>query len=94
MANPKPIAEVLITEGFEPLEALESRIEVVIERHRSVQKEQHAAEQDATRLQEIVSEKEDQIVRLTRDLVAAQAERDQVRSRIKALLERLEAIEE
>ena len=94
MANLEPIAEVRATEGFEPLEALESRIEVVIERHRSVQKEQHAAEQDATRLQEIVSEKEDQIVRLTRDLVEAQAKRDRVRSRIKALLERLEAIEE
>ena len=94
MVNPKPVAEVLVTEGFELLEALESRIEVVIERYRSVQKEQHAAEQDATQLQETVSEKEDQIVRLTRDLAEAQAERNRVRSRIEALLERLEAIEE
>ena len=94
MANPEPIAEVLVTEGFEPLKALESRIEVVIERYRSVQKEQHGAEQDATRLQEIVSEKEDQIVRLTRGLAEAQVQRDRVRSRIEALLERLEAIEE
>jgi septal ring factor EnvC (AmiA/AmiB activator) len=81
-------------EGFEPLEALESRIEVAIERYRSAQQGQHAAEQEASRLQEIVSEKEDQIVRLTRDLAEAQAERDRVRSRIEALLQRLEAIEE
>ena len=53
-----------------------------------------AAEQDATRLQEIVSEKEDQIARLTRDLAEAKAERNRVRSRIEALLERLEAIKE
>ena len=83
-----------VVKGFEPLEALESRIEDAIERYRSAQQGQHAAEQEANRLQDIVSEKEDEIVRLTRDLAEAQAERDRVRSRIEALLERLEAIEE
>ena len=54
----------------------------------------HAAEQAATRLQKIVAEEKDQIARLTRDLAEAQTERERVQSRIKALLERLEAIEE
>ena len=90
----KLIVAESVTEDVEPLEALESRIEVAIERYQSVQQERHAAEQDATRLQEIVSEKEDQIARLTRDLAEAKAERNRVRSRIEALLERLEAIKE
>ncbi len=81
-------------EGFKPLETLESRIEDAIERYRSAQQAQQAAEQEAGRLQGIVSEKEEQIVRLTRDLAEAQAERDRVRSRIEALLQRLETIEE
>ncbi len=83
-----------VSEGFEPLEALESRIEDAIERYHSARQGHQAAEQEASRLQDIVSEKEDEIVRLTRDLAEAQAERDRVRSRIEALLERLEAIEE
>ena len=45
-------------------------------------------------MQKIVAEEEDQIARLTRDLAEAQTERERVQSRIKALLERLEAIEE
>ena len=90
----KLIVSESVTEDVEPLEALESRIEVVMERYQSVQQGRHAAEQDATRLQEIVSEKEGQIARLTRDLAEAQAERNRVRSRIEALLERLEAIAE
>ncbi len=81
-------------EDFKPLETLESRIEDAIERYRSAQQGQQAAEQEAGRLQEIVSEKEEQIVRLTRDLAEVQAERDRVRSRIEALLQRLETIEE
>ena len=81
-------------EGFKPLTTLESRIEDAIERYRSAQQTQQAAEQEAGRLQGIVSEKEEQIVRLTRDLAEAQAERDRVRSRIEALLQQLETIEE
>lgn len=81
------------TKGLEPLETLESSIAEAIERYHSARQGKRAAEQEAGRLQEVVSEKEDCIVRLTQDLAELQAERDRVRSRIETLLERLETIE-
>jgi len=79
-------------ENFDSLLELESRIEGIADRFREARRLQQAAEQNASRLERVVSDQEQKIERLRAELEELRGERRQVRERIETLLGRIDSL--
>jgi septal ring factor EnvC (AmiA/AmiB activator) len=79
-------------DNFDSLLELEARVQGIAERFGEARRAQHDAEQTAARLERVVSEQDQKIVRLQAEIDELRNERDQVRSRIEALLGRIESL--
>ena len=81
-------------EALASLERLESRIHGTIDLLRSARRGETAAEQEAERLKQRLSEKERELERLKMELKELRSEREQVRQRVEALLDQVEQLAE
>jgi FtsZ-binding cell division protein ZapB len=79
-------------ENFDSLLELESRIEGIADRFREARRLQQAAEQNASRLERVVSDQEQKIERLRAELEELRGERRQVRERVETLLGRIDSL--
>ena len=79
-------------ENFDSLLELESRIEGIADRFREARRLQQAAEQNASRLERVVSDQEQKIERLRAELEELRGERRQVRERIETVLGRIDSL--
>lgn len=77
---------------FDSLLELESRIEGIADRFREARRLQHGAEQNAARLERVVSDQEQKIERLRAEVEQLRGERNQVRERIETLLGRIDSL--
>ena len=77
-----------------PLEQLEKRILDMVEQLREARRKQAAADQEISRLRAAVADKEKQLERLSAEQAQVESGKQQVRSRIESLLDRLDSIEE
>ena len=78
--------------GLAVLDKLENRLKGAIEQFRRACQRQMDAERDATEAKIQLTQKEDEIQRLMREVEELSSERDQVRQRIETLLGRVEAL--
>lgn len=81
-----------VPRGLAVLDQLENRLQGAIEQFRGSRQRQMAAERDAAEAKIQLSQKEDEIQRLVREVEELCSERDQVRQRIEALLGQVEAL--
>lgn len=81
-----------VVDSFDSLLELESRIQGMADRFREARRLQQAAEQNASRLERIVSEQEQRIERLQAEIEELRSERRQVRERIETLLVRIDSL--
>ena len=79
--------------GLAALDQLENRLQGAIEQFQGSRKRQLDAERDATEAKGLLSEKDDEIERLAREVGQLRGERDQVRKRIETLLSQVEALD-
>jgi chromosome segregation ATPase len=79
--------------GLAALDQLENRLQGAIEQFQGSRKRQLDAERDATEAKGLLSKKDDEIERLTREVEELRGERDQVRKRIETLLSQVEALD-
>ena len=80
-------------DALRSLDKLENRIQGAISRIRDAEDKQSAAEAEAQRLQGLVAEKDTEIERLNSEVAEMRAERDEVRGRIEALVERIDSLD-
>ncbi len=80
-------------DALHSLDKLENRIQSAISRIRDAEDKQSAAEAEAQRLQELFAEKDTEIERLNSEVAEMRAERDAVRGRIEALVERIDSLD-
>ena len=81
-------------DALQALDKLEGRIQGAIERFRTAQRDRSEAEKEAARVKSLFAEKDSEIERLRAQAGELRLERDEVRSRIEALLEKIEALAE
>ena len=81
-------------DALQALDKLEGRIQGAIERYRTAQRERSEAEKEAALVKSLFAEKDSEIERLRAQAGELRLERDEVRSRIEALLEKIEALAE
>ncbi len=81
-------------DALQVLDKLEGRIQGVVERLRTAQRERSEAEKEAARVKSLFAEKDSEIERLRAQVSELRSERDEVCSRIEALLEKIETLAE
>ena len=81
-----------VLEEADSLLELESRVQGIADRFSDARRMQREAEQNAVRLESLVSEQEQKIARLESELRDLRSERRQVRERIEAVLSRIESL--
>jgi FtsZ-binding cell division protein ZapB len=79
-------------DNFDSLQELEARIQGIAERFQEARRAQQAAEQNAARLEGVVSEQDQKIVALQAEIEELRNERHQVRGRIETLLGKIESL--
>jgi FtsZ-binding cell division protein ZapB len=79
-------------DNFDSLLELENRIQGIADRFGEARRLQQTAEQNATRLERVVSEQEQTIERLRAEIEQLRGERHQVRERIETLLARIDSL--
>lgn len=90
--EPEISARETAADNFDSLLELEHRIEGIVERFSEARRLQQAAEQNAARLERLLSEQEHRIARLNGELDELRSERQRVRERIETLLGRIESL--
>ncbi len=90
--EPEITASEAAVDNFDSLLELEERIQGISDRFSEARRAQQAAEQTAARLESVVSDQDQKIVRLQAEVEELRNERDQVRERIEALLARIESL--
>jgi len=80
------------TDNFDSLLELEDRIQGIADRFGEARRLQQAAEQNAARLERVVSEQEQKIAHLRAEIEELRSERRQVRERIETLLARIDSL--
>lgn len=78
--------------GLAVLDQLENRLQGAIEQFRGSRQRQMVAEQDAAKAKNQLTQKEEEIQRLAREVEELCSVRDQVRQRIETLLGQVEAL--
>jgi chromosome segregation ATPase len=75
-------------------QALEEKIYRTIEMYKAVRQAQTAAERDAQRLRQQLTERDEQVIALRRETVQLRKEREEIRGRVEKMLEQIESIAE
>jgi FtsZ-binding cell division protein ZapB len=81
-------------DALQVLDKLESRIQGAIGRLRTAERERSEAEKEAARVKSLFAEKDSEIERLLAQASELRSERDEVRKRVEALLEKIETLAE
>ncbi len=81
-------------DALQALDKLESRIQGAIGRLRTAERERSEAEKEAARVKSLFAEKDSEIERLLAQAGELRSERNEVRKRIEALLEKIENLAE
>ncbi len=81
-------------DALQVLDKLESRIQGAIGRLRTAERERSEAEKEAARVKSLFAEKDSEIERLLAQAGELRSERNEVRKRIEALLEKIENLAE
>jgi chromosome segregation ATPase len=81
-----------LNDSFDSLLELENRIEGIAGRFNEARRLQQAAEQNASRLERVVSEQQQRIESLQAEIEELRGERGQVRQRIEGLLARIDSL--
>lgn len=79
--------------GLAALDQLENRLQGAIEQFQGSRQRQLDAERDATEAKSLLTKKDEEIERLTREVEELRGERDQVHKRIETLLSQVEALD-
>lgn len=90
--EPETTTSEAAVENFDSLQELEDRIQGIADRFSEARRAQQAAEQTAARLESVVTDQDQKIVRLQAEIEELRNERNQVRERIEALLGRIESL--
>ncbi len=80
-------------DALRSLDRLENCIQGAVNRLRGAEEKRVAAEQEGERLQALFAEKDSEIERLNNELGELRSERDEVRGRIEALVERIDGLD-
>jgi FtsZ-binding cell division protein ZapB len=81
-------------DALQVLDKLENRIQGAIGRLRTAERERSEAEKEAARVKSLFAEKDSEIERLLAQAGELRSERDEVRKRVEALLEKIETLAE
>ena len=81
-------------DALQVLDKLENRIQGAIGRLRTAERERSEAEKEAARVKSLFAEKDSEIERLLAQASELRSERDEVRKRVEALLEKIETLAE
>ena len=81
-------------DALQVLDKLESRIQGAIGRLRTAERERSEAEKEAARVKSLFAEKDSEIERLLAQAGELRSERNEVRKRIEALLEKIDNLAE
>ena len=90
--EPETTTSQSAVDNFDSLLELEERIQGIADRFAEARRAQQSAEQAAARLESIVSEHDEKIVRLQVEIEELRNERNKVRARIETLLGRIESL--
>jgi hypothetical protein len=75
-------------------QALEEKVYRTIEMYKAARQAQAAAERDAQRLRQQLSERDEQLVAMRRETVQLRKEREEIRGRVEKMLEQIDSIAE
>jgi len=75
-------------------QALEEKVYRTIEMYKAARQAQTAAERDAQRLRQQLSERDEQLVAMRREAVQLRKEREEIRGRVEKMLEQIDSIAE
>jgi uncharacterized coiled-coil DUF342 family protein len=75
-------------------QALEEKVYRTIEMYKAARQAQTAAERDAQRLRQQLSERDEQLVAMRREAVHLRKEREEIRGRVEKMLEQIDSIAE
>jgi predicted RNase H-like nuclease (RuvC/YqgF family) len=75
-------------------EVLEEKVYRTIEMYKSARQAQTAAERDAQRFRQQVSERDEEIANLRRETVQLKKEREEIRGRVEKMLAQIESVAE
>jgi septal ring factor EnvC (AmiA/AmiB activator) len=75
-------------------EVLEEKVYRTIEMYKSARQAQTAAERDAQRFRQQLSERDEEIANLRRETVQLKKEREEIRSRVEKMLAQIESMAE
>ena len=81
-----------VVENLDSLLELENRIQGIADRFGEARRMQQTAEQNAVRLESVVSEQQQKIANLEAEIEQLHGERRQVREKIEALLGKIESL--
>ena len=86
-----PVAEQVPADDFQ---ALEQKIYRTIEMYKAAREAQATADRDAQRLRQQMEDREEELVRLRREIVQLKKEREDIRSRVEKMLAQIESLAE